>query len=97
MVNPITTSTMHTPGGMKNHHAPSDSAPEELAAFSICPAITARSDRLLLGRAELLLEDPSSFELAMACELWSDHQPIRRGAAGIGGAVRAAKAEGAQR
>ena len=60
-------------------------------------SITARSDRLLLGRAELLLEDPSSFELAMACELWSDHQPVRRGAAGIGGAVRAAKAEGAQR
>ena len=35
-------------------------------------SITARSDRLLLARAELLLEDPSSFELAMACELWSD-------------------------
>jgi glycosyltransferase involved in cell wall biosynthesis/peptidoglycan/xylan/chitin deacetylase (PgdA/CDA1 family) len=60
-------------------------------------SITARSDRLLLGRAELLLEDPSSFELAMACELWSDHQPVRRGAAGIGGAVGAANAEGAQR
>ena len=29
-------------------------------------SITARSDRLLLGRTELLLEDPSSFELAMA-------------------------------
>jgi peptidoglycan/xylan/chitin deacetylase (PgdA/CDA1 family) len=35
-------------------------------------AITARSDRLLLGRIELLLEDPSSFELAMASELWAD-------------------------
>jgi glycosyltransferase involved in cell wall biosynthesis/peptidoglycan/xylan/chitin deacetylase (PgdA/CDA1 family) len=35
-------------------------------------SITARSDRLLLGRAELLLEDPSAFELAMACELWAD-------------------------
>jgi glycosyltransferase involved in cell wall biosynthesis/peptidoglycan/xylan/chitin deacetylase (PgdA/CDA1 family) len=60
-------------------------------------SITARSDRLLLGRAELLLGDPSSFELAIACELRSDRQPVRRGAAGIGGAVRAAKAEGAQR
>jgi peptidoglycan/xylan/chitin deacetylase (PgdA/CDA1 family) len=35
-------------------------------------AITARSNRLLLGRIELLLEDPSSFELAMASELWAD-------------------------
>jgi peptidoglycan/xylan/chitin deacetylase (PgdA/CDA1 family) len=32
--------------------------------------ITTQSDRLLLGRAELLLEDPSSFELAVASELW---------------------------
>jgi len=35
-------------------------------------AITARSNRLMLGRIELLLEDPSSFELAMASELWAD-------------------------
>ena len=35
-------------------------------------SITARSDRLLLGRTELLLEDPSSFELALASELWAD-------------------------
>ncbi|UGS34031.1 glycosyltransferase [Capillimicrobium parvum] len=35
-------------------------------------SITARSDRLLLPRIELLLEDPGSFELAMACELWAD-------------------------
>jgi glycosyltransferase involved in cell wall biosynthesis/peptidoglycan/xylan/chitin deacetylase (PgdA/CDA1 family) len=35
-------------------------------------AITARSDRLLLGRIELLLEDPSSFELALASELRAD-------------------------
>ena len=31
-------------------------------------SITARADRLLLGRTELLLEDPSAFELAMATE-----------------------------
>jgi glycosyltransferase involved in cell wall biosynthesis/peptidoglycan/xylan/chitin deacetylase (PgdA/CDA1 family) len=60
-------------------------------------SITERSDRLLLGRAELLLEDPSSFELAMAYGLWSDRQPLRRGPVGIVGAVRAAEAEGAQR
>ena len=34
--------------------------------------ITARSDRLLLGRTELLLEDPSAFELALASELWAE-------------------------
>lgn len=33
-------------------------------------SITARADRLLLGRTELLLEDPSAFELALATELW---------------------------
>jgi glycosyltransferase involved in cell wall biosynthesis/peptidoglycan/xylan/chitin deacetylase (PgdA/CDA1 family) len=33
-------------------------------------SITARADRLLLGRMELLLEDPSAFELALATDLW---------------------------
>jgi peptidoglycan/xylan/chitin deacetylase (PgdA/CDA1 family) len=35
-------------------------------------SITARADRLLLGRMELLLEDASAFELALASELWAD-------------------------
>ena len=35
-------------------------------------SITARADRLLLGRTELLLEDPSAFELALASDLWAD-------------------------
>ena len=35
-------------------------------------SITARADRLLLGRTELLLEDSSAFELALASELWRD-------------------------
>jgi glycosyltransferase involved in cell wall biosynthesis/peptidoglycan/xylan/chitin deacetylase (PgdA/CDA1 family) len=34
-------------------------------------SITAQSDRLLLSRSELLLEDPGSFAFALACELWS--------------------------
>jgi glycosyltransferase involved in cell wall biosynthesis/peptidoglycan/xylan/chitin deacetylase (PgdA/CDA1 family) len=34
-------------------------------------AITARSDRLSLTRNEVLLDDPSSFELVIATELWS--------------------------
>jgi peptidoglycan/xylan/chitin deacetylase (PgdA/CDA1 family) len=35
-------------------------------------SITARADRLLLGRTELLLEDPSAFELALVSDLWAD-------------------------
>ena len=34
-------------------------------------SITPRAARLLLGRIELLLEDPSAFELALASELWA--------------------------
>jgi peptidoglycan/xylan/chitin deacetylase (PgdA/CDA1 family) len=34
-------------------------------------AITVRSNRHLLARFELFLEDPGSFELAMATELWA--------------------------
>lgn len=61
-------------------------------------SITARSDRLLLGRAELLLEDPSSFELVVASQLWSDRQPVRRGLAGADvEAGGAAEADGPQR
>jgi glycosyltransferase involved in cell wall biosynthesis/peptidoglycan/xylan/chitin deacetylase (PgdA/CDA1 family) len=59
-------------------------------------AITARSDRLLLGRAELLLDDPSSFELALASDLFSGRQPVRRAPGEVREAVRAAEADGAQ-
>jgi glycosyltransferase involved in cell wall biosynthesis/peptidoglycan/xylan/chitin deacetylase (PgdA/CDA1 family) len=58
--------------------------------------ITARSDRLLLGRAELLLEDPSSYQLAVASELWAARQPVRRASAELGVAARAAEADSAQ-
>ena len=34
--------------------------------------VTARSDRLLLGRTELLLEEAGSFALALASGLWAD-------------------------
>ena len=43
-------------------------------------SITARADRLLLGRTELLLEDSSAFELALASELFRDRWPVGRGA-----------------
>ena len=61
-------------------------------------SITARSDRLLLGRAELLLEDPSSFELADGIRAMggSTASPAREPPE-FGGAVRAAEADGAQR
>jgi glycosyltransferase involved in cell wall biosynthesis/peptidoglycan/xylan/chitin deacetylase (PgdA/CDA1 family) len=59
--------------------------------------ITAQSDRLLLGRFELLLETPGAFEHAMARVLLANRRPVRRRVAEIGGAVRSAKADGAQR
>jgi glycosyltransferase involved in cell wall biosynthesis/peptidoglycan/xylan/chitin deacetylase (PgdA/CDA1 family) len=59
--------------------------------------ITARSDRLLLGRAELLLEDPAAFELALASELWAARQPVGRGPDEVGTGTPAAHADGAQR
>jgi peptidoglycan/xylan/chitin deacetylase (PgdA/CDA1 family) len=40
-------------------------------------SITERVDRLLLGRTELLLEDSSAFELALASDLWEDSSPLR--------------------
>jgi glycosyltransferase involved in cell wall biosynthesis/peptidoglycan/xylan/chitin deacetylase (PgdA/CDA1 family) len=61
-------------------------------------SVTARSDRLLLGRTELLLEDPGSFELVLASQLWADRQPVRRGPAGVDGeAGGTAEADGPQR
>jgi peptidoglycan/xylan/chitin deacetylase (PgdA/CDA1 family) len=60
-------------------------------------SITARSGRMLLDRIELLLEDPSSFELAVASELWKARQPVRPAAAEVERAASAAEADGAER
>jgi peptidoglycan/xylan/chitin deacetylase (PgdA/CDA1 family) len=53
--------------------------------------ITARSDRLLLGRLELLLETAGAFEHALARVLLANRQPVRRGADELGGAGRSAQ------
>jgi glycosyltransferase involved in cell wall biosynthesis/peptidoglycan/xylan/chitin deacetylase (PgdA/CDA1 family) len=60
-------------------------------------SITARSGRMLLDRIELLLEDPSSFELAVASELSAARQPVRPAAAEVGRAASAAEADGPER